>query len=236
MPRTGHSTGNISGDAANRPLRPRQLDVLRAIEEYVQRHDRPPTVREIASDANIASLAHVANLLAALERRGHITIERGVSRGIHLTRPSGVRILGTIAAGSPLDLFDNVEQPETLDLGAHAHIGGSAQDSQFALRVRGDSMIEDGILDGDYVLVQPGKTAPEGAIVVAVHLDGGGERGAATLKRIRLERSRGRVLRVLLCPANAALLPIEVPVDEWRREWAVQGTVTAIYRPYRQVL
>lgn len=83
--------------------------------------------------------------------------ERGVSRGIHLIRPSGVRILGTIAAGSPLDLFNDTGLPETLDLGAHAHIGGSAPDSQFALRVRGDSMIEEGILDGDYVLVQLGK-------------------------------------------------------------------------------
>jgi repressor LexA len=153
-----------------------------------------------------------------------------------LIRPSGVRILGTIAAGSPLDLFEDAGPPETLDLGAHAQTGDSAQDSQFALRVRGDSMIEDGILDGDYVLVQPGETAPEGAIVVAVHLVGGGsERGAATLKRIRMDRRRGRVLRVLLCPANAALQPIEVPVDEWRREWVVQGTVTAMYRPCRRV-
>ncbi len=227
MPRTGHSTGNISGDAANRPLRPRQLDVLRAIEEYVQRHDRPPTVREIASDANIASLAHVANLLAALERRGHITIERGVSRGIHLTRPSGVRILGTIAAGSPLDLFDNVEQPETLDLGAHAHIGGSAQDSQFALRVRGDSMIEDGIFDGDYVLVLPAETANNGEIIVATCMTSNGGNGAATLKRFYKEDTGVR-----LQPANSEMEPLHISKNDWDADWKIQGRVTGVFRRY----
>jgi repressor LexA len=106
--------------------------------------------------------------------------------------------------------------------------------TEYALQVRGDSMIEEGILDGDYVLVRRGETALDGAIVVAVHVlaDGGGEHGAATLKRLRMDRPRGRVL---LCPANARLQPIEVPEAEWEREWQVQGTVTAIYRPCGQV-
>jgi repressor LexA len=228
-------------DSAHQPLGRRQEDVLNAIAAYVERHDRPPTIREIAHDAFLKSPGHAAYVLAALERGGHIQWERGVSRGVHLTRrhpmrprASGVPILGTIAAGRPLDLFEPAEPPETLDLEAHAHRAARpdqvlSADGEYALLVRGNSMIEDGILDGDYVLVRPGTTAPEGAIVVAVHLlaDGGSERGAATLKRLEMDPKRGCVR---LCPANVALQPIEIPAAEWEREWEVQGTVTAIYR------
>ena len=216
-------------DTTRQPLG-RQADVLNAIETYIQHYDRPPTLRELAHDAHLKSLGHLSYVLDALERGGHITWERGVSRGVHPTRRRAsalsVPILGAIAAGWPLDLFEPAGPPETLDLEANA--GGEA--AVFALLVRGDSMVEEGILDGDYVLVRPGKAALDGAIVVAVHLlaDGGGERGAATLKRLQVDRRRGYVR---LCPANAALQPIEIPAAEWKREWQVQGTVTAIYRP-----
>jgi repressor LexA len=170
-----------SRDRAGLPLGQRQAAVLGAIEAYVRRHDRPPTVREIGHDARIASTGHVAHVLAALERRGYLTCEHGVARGIHLTRTPGVPILGTIAAGVPLDLFD-AGLPELLDLAAHVRDGaararagdGDAAGSEFALLVRGNSMIEDGILDGDYVLMQRAAAAPEGALVVAVHLTSAG--------------------------------------------------------------
>lgn len=253
----GHTTRHAQTDVADQPRGKREAEVLYAIETYIARHDRPPTVREIAEDTGIRSLGHVAYLLKMLERHGHIIREHGVSRGIQLRRPVrrptqevlGVPILGTIAAGVPLDLFEQAEPPEVLDLAAHAHVHDSAdggayghksvhtEHGEFALRVRGNSMIEDGILDGDYVLVRPGNAASEGAVVVAVHLlgDGAGERGAATLKRLHFqtdERHGRRCIRqVLLCPANAALRPIKVSVEDWEREWQVQGTVTAIYRP-----
>jgi repressor LexA len=211
------------------PLK-RPAQVLRAIEAYLRRYDRSPTVRDLCRETGILSTGYVFYLLARLELDGYITREAGVSRSIRLTRPAGVPIVGTIAAGLPLDLFDAGE-PETLDLAAHARAGDGAG-AEYALRVRGDSMIEDGIFDGDYVLVRPARTAPEGAIVVAVHLASeGGEHGAATLKRLQLDR---RHKCVLLCPANAALRAIEIPMKVWRREWAVQGTVMAIYRPYSQ--
>jgi repressor LexA len=238
------STGHNTGDASDHRLGRRQAQVLRAIEAYVRRHNRPPTVRDLCRETKIASTGHMAYLLAGLQRRECIVCERGVARGIRLTRSpgtSGVPILGAIAAGQPLDFFDT-GAPETLDLAAHAHTrqGGGDDDAcdtgsagtEFALRVCGDSMIEDGIFDGDYVLVGPASAAPEGTIVVAVHLASeGGERGAATLKRLQLDR---RHKRVLLCPANAALRPIEIPMEVWTREWQVQGTVTAVYRPYGQ--
>jgi repressor LexA len=231
--------------------------VLRAIEDYFESHDRPPTLRDIAHDAELKSLGHVVTLLKALEQRGYLTREPKMSRAIHLTpktqrlgpslvrdpgrhessggprRGAGVPILGTIAAGAPLDLFD-ADEVETLDISRHERPGDAAE---YALRVRGDSMIEDGILDGDFVLVRPGPMAPAGARVVAVHLlaGGGGERGAATLKRLRFQVDRsGRVVGVLLCPANASLRPIAIPAEEWEREWQVQGTVTAVHRRYDQ--
>jgi repressor LexA len=224
MPRSADRTGH--------PLGRVQATVLRAIEAYVRRYDRPPTVREIGQAASIASTGHLTYVLEALQRYGHITWERKVARGIHLTRAPGVPILGTIAAGQQLDLFDT-GTPETLDLAAHARASGVVGDTanaEFALCVRGDSMIEEGIFDGDYVLVRPADEASEGAIVVAVELNSdGSELGAATLKRFRVDRQRGLVL---LCPANAALHPIEIPIEDWGRKWRVQGTVAALYRPY----
>jgi repressor LexA len=207
--------------------------VLRAIERYFRRHDRAPTVRDICHETGITSTSYVYYLLAGLELAGYITRDSGVSRGIRLTRPRGVPIKGSIAAGQPLDLFEEVEFA-LLDLAAHTRHEGEGEgedaDCEFAFRVRGDSMVEDGIFDGDYVFVRPGHEAPPGATVVAVHLvHEASELGAATLKRFQPEPRRNRVV---LCPANAAMPPIVVPMQVWKREWAIQGTVTAIYRQY----
>jgi repressor LexA len=237
-------TRHTPEDASGHPLGRRQAQVLRAIEAYFRRHNRPPTVRDLCRETDIASPGHMAYLLNGLGRREYLVRERGVARGVRLTGPlgtPGMPILGAIAAGQPLDFFAAGE-PETLDRGAHAHTSygsgernageAGAAGTEFALRVRGDSMIEDGIFDGDYVLVRPTSAAPEGTVVVAVHLtSAGSDRGAATLKRLQFDR---RHKRVLLCPANAALLPIEVSMEVWTREWQIQGTVAAIYRPYGQ--
>jgi repressor LexA len=208
-----------------------QTQVLEAIEDYVREHDRPPTVRELCRASGIRSTSHMAYVLDALEEHGYITCEHGMARGIHLTHAPGVPIHGTIAAGEPLDLFD-AGPPDMLDIATHvrrADATGRASGAEFALRVRGNSMIEDGIFDGDYVIVRRGDAAPEGAIVVATHLAApGSEHGAATVKRLRFDRRRKLVL---LCPANATLRPREIPIKEWERDWKVQGTVTAIYRP-----
>jgi repressor LexA len=228
MPSSRH--GAVERGAAP-PLGRVQTQVLEAIEDYVREHDRPPTVRELCHVTGIRSTSHMAYVLDALEEHGYIICEHGMARGIHLTRAPGVPIQGTLAAGEPLDLFD-AGPPDMLDLAAHVRRGdnmGRASDAEYALRVRGNSMIEDGILNGDYVIVRRGDTAPEGAIVVATHLAADtSERGAATLKRLRFDRRRKLVL---LCPANATLQPRAIPFEEWERDWKVQGTVTAIYRP-----
>jgi repressor LexA len=216
--------------------------VLHAIKTYLRLNDRPPTVRDLCQQTGITSTSYVYLLLAGLELDGYITREPGVSRSIRLNRSRGIPIVGRIAAGEPLDHFDT-GTPEILDLAAHTYgsDGGLDGDSEsagagvmknaeYVLRVYGESMIEDGIFDGDYVLVRPGHTAPQGAVVVAEHLDSdSGEHGAATLKRLHIDRKHKRVL---LCPANAALQPRTIPMAVWDREWVIQGTVTAIYRSF----
>ena len=97
----------------------------------------------------------------------------------------------------------------------------------YALRVRGVSMIEDGILDGDYVLIAPSPTPTNGAIMVAVQHNANGDRGAATLKRVFVQSDGVR-----LQPANAALAARFIPGKEWGAQWSVQGSVVAVYRRY----
>ena len=201
----------------------REAEVLQAIVKALRREGRAPTIREISVAARIKSLSHVEYLLRRLEERGQIERIPG-SRGIKLPEAPGVPIRGRIAAGEPLDLYEGGY--EHLDLGVHVRAVDT--EGEYALRVRGDSMIEDHIFDGDYVLVRPAQTAPDGAIVVALHKDAPTDAGAATVKRLYREPARRRVR---LQPANAALEPIFVSAAKWDREWKIQGVVTAIYRP-----
>lgn len=192
------------------------------IREYIQREGRPPTNREIGLSVGIKSTGHVDHHLSALERKGLIIRERGVSRGIRLQK-QGVPIMGTIAAGQPLEIFEvsnaNADT-DTIDM------GGQASPRAFMLRVKGDSMVDDHIADGDYVLIEPGPDAHDGEIVVATH-DLGDGASAATLKRFFREKGRVR-----LQPANAAHQPIYVDSAEWEREWKIQGKVGALFRQW----
>jgi repressor LexA len=207
-----------------------RANILHTIEAYWREHRRPPTVREIGSAVGVKSTAHVAYHVTLLEREGLLSREPGRSRGLLPLRPVGLRVLGTIAAGDPLEQFDAGES-ELLPLDQFAtamtSIPTPPDREIFALRVRGTSMIEDGILDGDYVLITPGSTVANGAIGVAIHNTANGGRGAATLKRVFI-RSDG----VQLQPANAELSARYIARDEWNREWSVQGTVVAVYRRY----
>ena len=200
-------------------LSPPQHKIYQFIERYTHEYGRPPTNREIGNEVGIQSTGHVDYHLTMLERKGYITRERRKSRAIRVLRPEhpqGMRIAGTIAAGAPLDIFTDSQQ-DTLDLNTHAR--------EYVLQVRGSSMIEDHIQDGDYVLVLPGTQIHDGDIIVATHKVANGDGGAATLKRIYKETGRIR-----LQPANSEMGPIYVPADEWDDEWEVQGKVTAVYR------
>jgi repressor LexA len=203
-------------------LSDKQAEIMKFIELYIRRNRMPPTNREIGSQFGIDSTGHVDYHLTVLEEKGFISRVPKKSRSIRVLRPllpSGVPIHGTIAAGSPLDLFEP-GQVDTLDLSGHA-----PESEEYALLVRGRSMIDDQIADGDYVIIQRTKDIRDGDIVVALHRTAQGDRGAATLKRIFRERDGFR-----LQPANSEMEPIFVPGSEWDEEWEVQGRVTAVYR------
>jgi repressor LexA len=190
---------------------------------YINREGMPPTNREIGHAMNIASTGHVDYHLTMLEKKGWISRQAKKSRGIKLTTSSqthGIPVKGYIAAGEPLDIYTDVV--DSVDLGS----GIVETQDAYALIVRGRSMIEDHICDGDYVVIKRQETCQNGDIVVALHLQEGVQ-GSATLKRFFQEKEYDRVR---LQPANSELDPIFIPRNVWDREWKIQGRVIAILR------
>ena len=205
-----------------RKLSQRQEAILAFINEYVEEHGYPPSIREIGAAAGISSTSVVDYNLRVLERDGYLRRDREVSRGLGLrggserfgrSRIVKVPLVGRIAAGEPIEAVEG--EQESLEFSA-----GLISDDCYALQVKGKSMIDDLIDDGDVVVVRPQETAENGEIVVALLPSESGA-GAATLKRIYRERGRIR-----LQPANAAMEPIYVKPDELR----VQGKVVALFR------
>jgi repressor LexA len=197
-------------------LSDKQKRILDFINEYIQREGRPPTNREIGSAMKITSTGHVDYHLSRLEEKGYIHREKAKSRAIRLAR-RGLPIYGSIAAGQPL--YNRLQNPDMLDLSDTLSIKGS-----YALEVRGDSMIEEHIFDGDFVIIESEPDIHNGDIVVATRKDTDSE-GAATLKRFHREGQRIR-----LQPANPDVSPIYVDAHEWETEWEVQGKVKAVIR------
>ncbi|MBA2681674.1 MAG: hypothetical protein H0U76_25175, partial [Ktedonobacteraceae bacterium] len=142
-------------------------------------------------------------------------------RGVKLTRQGqGIPVMGAIAAGQPLDIYPDAA--ESIEVGSNI----LDTENSYALVVRGRSMIEDHICDGDYVVIKPQSTCQNGDIVVAVHMQEGVS-GSSTLKRFFQEKDHDRVR---LQPANSELDPILIPKSVWDREWQIQGKVVAIFR------
>ncbi len=192
-------------------LTAKQRAIYDFIKEKILVRGYGPTVREIGAGFKIKSPNGVMCHLKALEKKGLITRESGMSRAIQLTEPLNrvaLPLHGRIAAGNPIQA---VEQQEHIDFGSLFE-----GDSQFCLRVAGNSMIEAQIADGDYVVVRKQRTARDGEIVVAL-LNG----EEATLKRFFKEPNRIR-----LEPANSTMQPIySAHVD-------VLGVVTGVIRKY----
>src|SRR5215472_15078493 len=196
-----------------------QQKIYDFIVDYMRSRGRPPTNREIGKAMNITSTGHVDYHLSVLEKKGYISRQAKTSRGIELTkRLQGIPVMGSIAAGEPLDIF--TEPGEKIDVGRDLE-----GDNSYALIVKGRSMIEDHICDGDYVVIKPQSACENGDIVVAVHLSQDGN--SATLKRFFQESNQVR-----LQPANSEMDPIFVPRTEWDTEWHIQGKVVAIFRQY----
>lgn len=198
-----------------------QRKMYEFIVKYMKLEGMPPTNREIGREMQITSTGHVDYHLTMLEKKGLISRQSKKSRGIKLVnQQTGVPVYGTIAAGEPLDIFEEADQ--TIELGQNLVDAESA----YALIVKGRSMIEDHICDGDYVVIKPQDTCQNGDIVVAVHTHEGVS-GSATLKRFFQEKDHDRVR---LQPANSEIEPILIPRNVWDREWRVQGKVVAIFR------
>jgi repressor LexA len=190
------------------------------IVNYMKREGMPPTNREIGREMKITSTGHVDYHLTKLAEKGLIARQAKKSRGIKLTKPLvGIPVVGSIAAGQPLEIA--VDPDQYIDVGREME-----HDNTYALIVKGRSMIEDHICDGDYVVIKPQSTCNNGDIVVAVHLQEGNS-GSATLKRFFQEKEHDRIR---LQPANSELKPILISKSEWDQEWEVQGKVVAIFR------
>ena len=180
------------------PLTQRQHRVLRTIERFVRDEGYTPSVREIGAAVGLAP-ATIQQHLEVLERKGYIR-RSGQSHGIEFISGGveaeivNVPIIGEIAAGSPIDAYE-----ERLDTVPVASAMARSNDA-YALRVRGSSMIEDHICDGDVVIVEPCTTISDGEIAVAMLED-----GAVTLKRLFREQGKVR-----LQPANSTMEPIFV--------------------------
>jgi len=209
-------------------LSPRQRDALDFIQSHIAQSNMPPTYREIGDALNIASTNGVADHVKALIRKGYLKKANnngavgGVARGLQLTSKSqsrrrgavvSVPLVGTVAAGAPILADENYEKTLHLD---RSMTGGGT--TTFALRVRGESMIEEGIMDGDLVIVRQQNTAKNGDIVVAL-VD-----GEATVKFFFRDRSRVR-----LQPAHPTMAPIYIDSSN---DAQIQGVVVGSYRSY----
>ena len=212
-------------------LPPRQRDVVNQIIDLTEEHGYPPTLAELAAALGLKNRMTVHQHVAALKKKGLVHWEPGLNRSLKVVgaahdfanksrtatavieldnrRPNGLPLAGTIAAGQPIDAL---QADEYLEIDKQYSDAGC-----YALKVKGESMIEDGIYDGDFVIVKPNPSPLNGDVVVALLDD-----GSATLKRFFKEKSGFR-----LQPGNSSMAPILVASSN---DLQIQGTVVALFR------
>lgn len=200
------------------PVTARQRQVYEFIDRYQEMHNQPPTIAEIGKQFHLSSPASVHSILSALEREGFIKRIPNVSRGIELIKQQGtddeteIPLLGMVAAGQPIEAILSHET-----ISAPRNMVGRGR--MFALRVRGDSMIEENIQDNDIIIVSSQETAENGQMVVAL-IDG----NYATVKKFYREPDFIR-----LEPANPQFKPIFIKTPE---RIQIQGIVRGLIRKY----
>lgn len=210
-------------------LTDRQEDILNFIYQFLEENGYPPTLREIGKKFDISSTFGVKRHLDALEKKGHLTVENNASRGISLIRDeefadvtpkssymkenlfNKIPIVGRVAAGSPILAEENIEGSIVID----QNFLKKSEDS-FALKVKGDSMINAGIFEDDLVIVSPQTSAKRGEIIVARVDD------EITVKRFELT---GNTVRLL--PENENYTPIEITPEN---DFNIVGKVSGVIR------
>jgi repressor LexA len=199
------------------PLTKRQREILDYLNEFIQDHGYAPSLEEIGRRFGLSSLATVHKHLTNLQEKGFIKRSWNRSRSVELvpTRTGGraleLPLLGYVAAGAPIEAIagsETIAVPEDL----------AGKRDTYVLRVKGDSMIDEQIRDGDYVIVEDRKTAENGEMVIA--LIGGSD---VTLKKFYRESHRIR-----LQPANPAMQPLILDAGQVQ----VQGVVVGVMRKY----
>lgn len=200
----------------------RQKEILDFIQDYVDFNGYPPTYREIGKQFNIASTFGVKRHIDALVKKGFLNNTNNSSRTLSLVVNNNplqkgpvveIPVVGRVAAGQPILAQENIEGTFSIDksfLGSHNQC--------FGLKVRGDSMINAGILEGDLVIIQPQKEAVNGEIVVALIGD------EATMKKYVVEENK-----IFLVPENEKYEAIVIENDE---DFSIIGKVIGVFRSY----
>jgi len=197
-------------------LTDKQQEVFEFIRSCVRDENYVPTVREIGERFGFSSTNSVRGYLEALEKKGYISRRPHSSRGIEIAgeflenAERGIPIVGRVAAGAPITAIENLDGYLELE-------NLYAADNHYALRVRGDSMMDDGIWDGDFAIVRNQPRVENGEIGVAV------VEGEATVKRIVIS---GRTAQLI--PANSLYSPIHVDLES--TDFRVGGKVVGVHR------
>lgn len=196
------------------PLTKRQAEILSYITEHIAEQNYAPSYREICQHFGLSSTATVAEHIESLRQKGYLLQEENLARSLQIPQAPdinsfvGIPLLGCIAAGKPIEA---VATQETIDI--PKDMSGH---NVYALRVKGESMIEDGILNNDYVIIEQTKIAKNGDIVVALV-----DQDNVTLKRFYKEKDHIR-----LQPANSSMNPM------FFRKVAIQGKVKGLIRKF----
>ena len=209
----------------NKILTDRQQDILGFIQNFKELNGYPPTLREIGKSFNISSTFGVKRHLDALVKKGFINIESNASRGISIVSEQNtnypnytnnnskeIPIVGRVAAGVPITSYENLEGTVSID----SSFFKRENEENFALKVKGDSMIEEGIFEGDLLVITPQKTANNYDIIVAM-VD-----GEATVKTY-INKNK----TITLLPANKNYSPI---VIESKQDFSIIGKVKGVLR------
>ena len=208
-------------------LTDRQKDILNFIEQFRSENGYPPTLREIGRKFEISSTFGVKRHLDALVKKGYIAVESNASRGISYLRHefdntalkviasedifTKIPIVGRVAAGTPILAIENIEGSLVIDPSFLKKSG-----EHFALKVRGDSMIEAGIFDGDFVIVSSRKEALNGEIIVAMVGD-----------EVTVKSYENKLNKVRLIPQNKNYSPILI---DSKSDFSILGKVSGVIR------